>query len=376
MLLFAWGVHLETIILRVARYRWHPPLPTACTVILVVGSDARSHSDLACAGGVGVGAIALPGYEILDVRGLRTAVHLLPRSSGRCGVYVLVFTDGDRYVGQALDVVVRFAAHRRVFGDEIVGLAFLRVEPDRLDVVERAEIRRLHEAGLPLRNVVDTPGRLGATYLDELVPRAEQHSWLTSPRRHDCDLTTRREASNLRSRHRSRFDRLAADARFAVLCQPLRRYVLEALPFPERTELSYWALSAIPSTNRHTYPRLFTLSVHTLETLFVYTPRHEPDTVTFRMNVDRGVLLERWGSFRRLMSHMPDLDAHIADHYRARPDTAALQTFLPDRFLRLLSIPGILPAARRLNLDLMRKGPTTHWRTHCYDLADIALGLR
>jgi hypothetical protein len=152
----------------------------------------------------------------------------------------------------------------------------------------------------------------------------------------------------------------------------LRHYVAWTIPFPRRTELTYWSVSAIPTTNAAWYPRLFTLSVQTLETLFAFAPKQAPDEVSIVINVDLPTLLQAWGSLDRLMARLPDLEADSAQ-YRARPDVAALTTYTPRHAMRLLRLPGVVPAARRLNVDLMRKGPTMHWRTHCFDLADLLL---
>ena len=71
--------------------------------------------------------VAMPHYEILHVTGLHSIAHLLPRSKGRCGTYILLFRNGDGYVGQALDVAARFEAHRRSFPDDIVEIIAKRI---------------------------------------------------------------------------------------------------------------------------------------------------------------------------------------------------------------------------------------------------------
>ncbi|MGC4773524.1 hypothetical protein ACLQ25_31740, partial [Micromonospora sp. DT44] len=40
-----------------------------------------------------------------------------------------------------------------------------------------------------------------------------------------------------------------------------------------------------------------------------------------------------------------------------------------------LTHPGIIKAARKLNLDLMRKGPALNWKSHCPDLVAHALSI-
>ncbi|MDG4800278.1 GIY-YIG nuclease family protein [Micromonospora sp. WMMD980] len=153
------------------------------------------------------------GIVRFRVGGLNSIAHLLPKAHGRCGVYELTFADGERYVGQAVDVVTRFCAHRRTWSD-IVELAFRRVSRTHLDEVERAQIRRREAAGVRLRNVVHTMGRLGASELDVLLPPAEQQRWLVGHGPREVRLADRPNDTVLHHRGRHRFARLTADPRF------------------------------------------------------------------------------------------------------------------------------------------------------------------
>lgn len=57
---------------------------------------------------------------------LRSVAHLFPRSKGRQGLYALEFADGQRYIGQTVDIVGRLSAHRRTWPD-ISSVEFSRV---------------------------------------------------------------------------------------------------------------------------------------------------------------------------------------------------------------------------------------------------------
>ncbi|GAA2474809.1 hypothetical protein [Winogradskya humida] len=312
------------------------------------------------------------GFELWDVSGLHSIAHLVPKSKGRCGIYVAGFRNGDRYVGQALDVAARFRALRLRFGDELTSLAFRRVATDELDGVQREAVRRLESLGVALRNVVHAGGRLDAGDFELLVSPDEQRLFLASPRGGVRTADRRVEQPQQRERFAEKFGRLSADPRFAAYRETLRRYVSGAVPFPVRTELAYWSLSAMPSTNAASYPRLFTLSVNSLETLFLYAPKGEPERPELCLNVDLATLLEKWGSLEQVMARLPGVDAGEAD-YATRPGVATLTAFGSRSAARLLGTRGVLAAARKLNLDLMRKGPTMHWRSHCFDLADLAV---
>jgi hypothetical protein len=154
-----------------------PTVPGPADAVRPVGSDSGF-----AAGRVADTAETAPmrSYERLPVTGLYSIAHLLPKSKRRCGIYVLSFRNGDRYVGQALDVAVRFAAHRRTYPDDIVDVAFRRVPCSQLDAMERAEISRLHKAGIPLRNVVHA--RAGSTRVTSTCSSPPSSSSGGSPR--------------------------------------------------------------------------------------------------------------------------------------------------------------------------------------------------
>jgi hypothetical protein len=141
---------------------------------------------------------------------------------------------------------------------------------------------------------------------------------------------------------------------------------------PRRTELSYWSISVLPATSKSFRPRLLTLSVHSLETLIVEAPSWDPERTMIRMNVDLPTMLDRWDTLDRLMDDAVGLVARETS-YAVRPNVLALQVEGGRNLMRLLSLDGVVDAARRLNLDLMRKGPAFHWKTHCFDLVDAFL---
>jgi len=306
------------------------------------------------------------------VAGVNSIAQLLPASAGRCGIYVLTFTNGEYYVGQATDVTSRFRDHRDTYPD-LAELRFWRVPRHDLDAAEQAEIRRLLAAGLPLRNVTGALGRLGAGPFDKLVTPAEQTTWLGSAPSDRLPDDSREKLAEQRRVQRRRFDRLQADPRFAKLAPSLRRYVAWTIPHPARTEMNRWAIAAAPGTNSRSWPRLLTLSIQNLETLYVFAHVADPTQTSIRVNVDQDVVLQRWGAVDRLQEQHPWLTAYEAHGYLSRPGVLAFEVDRPRDLQRLLAIPAITPAARRLNLDLMRKGPTMHWQTHCPDLADVML---
>jgi hypothetical protein len=101
---------------------------------------------------------------------------LFPKAE-RCGVYILTFANGERFVGQSVDVVARFGTHRRTWVD-IECLDFCPTLRTGLDALERAMITGQRVAGYRLRNITHSLGPLGESDLDPIVTPSEQYDWL------------------------------------------------------------------------------------------------------------------------------------------------------------------------------------------------------
>lgn len=106
----------------------------------------------------------------IDVCGRRSIADLLPKSRDRCGIYLLEFSDGLFYIGQALDVVRRFSQHHKQHSN-IVRWSFRPVKRGNLDSVERELIYRAPALGLTLTNKVHVSHVVGETDLVHLQRR-------------------------------------------------------------------------------------------------------------------------------------------------------------------------------------------------------------
>ena len=93
-----------------------------------------------------------------------------------CGIYTLEFTNGERYVGQTIDLVSRLSSHGRRWED-IVAVSFVECGPEDLNDLERAMIsdaERRHVVGN--RAFTKMPG--GPSELDFVVDVQQQAEWL------------------------------------------------------------------------------------------------------------------------------------------------------------------------------------------------------
>jgi hypothetical protein len=159
--------------------------------------------------------------------------------------------------------------------------------------------------------------------------------------------------------------RLMADPGFARLEWSLRRYLAWTLPAPRRTERDFWTVSAFPASGDGWH--LFALTVHSVDTLVVYAPAGQPEVTGIRLTVDLFTILDRWGSLERFTDQL------LGMHAEPRSGTAAVWVDSPRDLVRLLTVDGVVTAARRLHLDLMRRGPAPHRRSRSAELADRLL---
>src|SRR5688500_7329255 len=109
----------------------------------------------------------------IDIEGRVSIADLFKDPVKRCGVYVLDFSNGDFYVGQAFDVVRRHAQHCRNHQD-ITAIRFRPTAPDRLDRIEADVIAALESKDHRLRNIALTSVPPVDSDFDLVMSKAQQ----------------------------------------------------------------------------------------------------------------------------------------------------------------------------------------------------------
>lgn len=214
------------------------------------------------------GALTFRHYEVpLGV----SLSAVLPETSPRCGIYVLHFENGYRYVGQALDVLSRFGSHRRRWPRQLIGLDFAPAAPGNLDDLERRTIQELEKGSTRLYNSALVGLPMGENPLDVVIDRVEQERWLDGATdADDYDFADRIAAAARRSSSSSKLDELRSRADYQDLRFALLLYLVTVVPWPHETERRFWSMTSMPSTNRsRTQRRLATISVNNVEALVV-----------------------------------------------------------------------------------------------------------
>jgi hypothetical protein len=299
----------------------------------------------------------------------RTSIVDLFSPARRCGIYVLHFENGEVYAGQAVDVTRRFIQHRRKHKD-ISEISFKPVTLKKINEAERETIWELEKASIPLRNITFTSVLGGETDFDLIMNPKEQERWLGDVTWSDLK-GTRTNDRELRRKYGMKFQTFLQEPDVEIVQAILKIYIKRCIPVPVRSELSFWAVSCLP---RYSVSGISVYSRININWQEVFTVSREGGIFGFSWHLAMSPLQEAYGSnLTGVARDHPNLS--IGDHFYepGGHDQKNIFTESIDEAVSLLSNPVILKAIRLFNLRLMRKGPTSYNRFHCFDLADSLL---
>jgi len=319
----------------------------------------------------------LPGDEHLwelgfpawhEVRG-RLSVADLHKRQERCGIYVLGFEDGERYVGQAVDVVSRFNQHRKTHAD-ISHLTFKQVPKARLDEVEQHHIHHLEAQGLRLRNITHMSVVTGERDLDLVVSPDEQEAWVRGDWEDLQDAAAQIRDDNLRQRYRRRFEQFMGLPQAREVLLLLGLYLHQTLPLPKRTALTFWSVSCLPYGGPPRTSMYCRVNLNMQEVLSMGVDEHG---IWASFHLASSGYQQAFGEQWR--ERFTELGWEITDHQYKPGGHDQVQLFAGsfEDARTLLLDQGHADAMRLFNLRLMRKGPTYYSKFHSLDLADAAL---
>ncbi|TDX77568.1 hypothetical protein EDF35_3084 [Rathayibacter sp. PhB151] len=311
------------------------------------------------------GLLAPLSFTRYDMSEAGSAATIFTDRTLLCGIYVLEFDNGQRYVGQTRNIVSRYATHRRHHGD-VIALNFASCRQADLDHYEVLEIRR-QEASHRLRNLALTGWPGGEDVLGVTVE--EGKSILLPWEREKRGRIGEEGASTLPAR----FWELARRSDYDEMSTVLARYVAETIADPFGTQFALWTVSALPATKRtKTRRRLLTLSCGILETVFAQVER---EVLLIVVNVDAE-------TFDRLAGAESGEQPEVfADGYDAGYKSADVAQYLFESwhdFATALDYAPFVEAAYKLNTTMMRRGGSPLRRHHntffANDLLRIAAG--
>ena len=291
----------------------------------------------------------------------RASIADLFKPKRRCGVYVLHFSNGELYAGQAVDVTRRYVQHR-IKHKDIEKISFRQVPKAQLNNEERTVIWALEQDGQVLRNITFASIPKGESDFDLVMPPEKQARWLEDLSYVDNE-GDRLINPALRRRYHDKFQSLLDMPYAAEALDVLKTYVKVSIPALRRGEVSFWACSCLPAP--HIYSRV---NINWQE---VFTIFGSDESLQFSFQLADSSLAEPFGDKPELLfERCPTLEWEELQYAPGGSDQIRLLIRGAENAKSFIMDMDISPAIRLFNLRLMKKGPCTYGRYHCMDLAD------
>ena len=312
---------------------------------------------------------------VAPVATLRSIAQLFGASKPRCGIYLLEFPEHRFYIGQAVEVVRRFAQHQKNY-EEIVGFSFIPTPRTHLDEVERELIRKAEGLGLVILNTVHASNVVGDTDLDMVVSPNDQAEWLSHP----ADFNDGDTSSPIvlpvaqLERFAEQFRRFKAHRLVGPASHLLQTYVRHCIAAPKRTEYSFWVVSCLPSTNRDTWPRLLCVSAGVMELLVLGYHKSKSSDMWGFVTVASDVLSETFPTDDALATAFPSMEVIRREYRDAGQHQITLHADNEQCMQAILRHKAVRRAGAALALRVMRKRATIYAKFHCKQLAGVAMG--
>jgi len=304
--------------------------------------------------------------EPLITKDLLSIANFFKSSESRCGIYLFSLPDDLFYIGQSLDVVKRFVQHKKNH-PIIHSFSFLPTYRCDLDKVEQEKISEAQKKGILLANKEYVQDIIGETDFDLLVSKYEQDAWLDQ-KNYDNKDSIRIDDILHRKRFIPEFNRFLNNPMHEEVIHLFKKYVSRCVPYPKRTEFSFWSVSCCPTTNQNTFPRLVCVNMNMMETFVIGYEKENINDFWAFINVSKS---EFEKCRKKIVNRFnPDIFLNRRNYKCAAGDSLTIHASL-NTMDHLLEKKEILEASRILNLRLMRKGATVLYsRYHCFQLAD------
>lgn len=307
-------------------------------------------------------------YARFPVRELDSISALIPHN--RRGIYVLEFSNGEFYVGQAKNVVTRFAQHRHGNTNhvdpwtDVEKLWFMPVPAVMsLDSIEYQEIQRFRADAKRLRNRLGNVGHDQPSSLDLEIPVEDQQAWALGDGPYD--LRGARQRVEGFGSEPTKFARLVPNEYQEPILRDIAFALKELVPSAVELEGKYWTLTDCPSTSGG---RWATLSTGFIELLFFPRTCEIPDQKATKLesvegvgwlNTVPGTILQGkttgFWAFEYESSYRGFLDAWAFTATYPSANSDAINYAVGDLEQFCNQYPEVLEGARKFALSAMRQ---------------------
>jgi hypothetical protein len=311
--------------------------------------------------------------SMIETTGRLSIADIFTKTKKRCGIYCFKKANETFYIGQAVDVVRRFAQHCKIH-DNIICIWFQSVLKKDLDAFEKDLIFKAEKAGLPIVNKSLVSNIIGETDFDLLIDEQLQEKWLSFQNDSSFDEDRVNPSETYRIRYRESYQKLKRYEIYVQLKQLLKLYIKNCIPFPRKTEMSFWEVTCLPSTNASHHPRYFAVNINFME-VFVVGYRAKTKEFWAFINTSKETFIANDKIDDVLLEHeYSNTEFSDEAHYKAAGhDQMRIHFSSMEELMFFLTEPRFIKSARIFNIRLMRKGGTIYSKFHCFDLVDDVL---
>lgn len=311
----------------------------------------------------------------LHVQGRYSVADLFRKK--RCGIYVLHFANDMFYVGQAVNVVRRYAQHCHNHSD-IHSISFKPVSKKNLNFEESSIVYRMEKSGFRLRNIQLVSFSYGNTDFDLVMSPDSQEKWLSDLGYNDLD-GQRVVDDHLRSLYKRKYEQFIQLPCAEEMIAIAKQYVQTSIPTPNRSQISFWNCTCLPYPSKGLYLRI-----------------NVGWQTVFDLIMSEGIIYSKWYLTRLLteqafgltleivnremdgvvtLDDYPGMEVIImkSDLIKGGLDQVFVSVEGVDNAHKLLDDRYMLSAVRLFNVGLVQKSPCPWGKNHCLDLADRLL---
>ncbi len=286
----------------------------------------------------------------------------------RCGVYVIEFSNGEYYIGQAKNIKIRIKQHFKKFNDikliifEPVLEAYLLEEENRtITIFERNSLR--------IRNIKQINFK-------NLFNHTSQKIWISNLE-YNYLSGIKFNNSLVRQQFTTRFYLVKNKPYFIKLVSFLSLYVKISIPNYLASEYNYWSISCLP---KHLIKDncITRININSVPVLSVWANKDESLEAMFLVSkLPFLKYLKNNFTFTNLLENIHSLKFELRNAFECTEgDELAICVHETD-FEKVLNNEIILSGIRLFNLRMMNKvGQEKGFRrsvSHCLDLADLIL---
>ena len=315
------------------------------------------------------------GYGTTNKIENRTTINDIFYKKDKCGVFILHFSDGSYYVGQALDIPKAYTRIKREHHD-ITHISYKNVKPEH-QTEQKIHAIQMIEKKHQLRNITLSSFPKPEHEFDLIITPEEQAIWLSEANPvPSYTLTT--PHNSLRYKYKACFQKLMADEFFNDKILPvMKKYVALCIPEPYKTQIDYWGCTCFPDGHGdedklEVYSRINLYWQEVFSAGQIVVRDKTRPLFTWHLSKKSYSLLtvnEKEAKFIKIYS------IKFSDHFyeKGGEDQFKITVHSTEDALALLDDRLIVNSIKQFNLRNMRRGPQVYARYHCMDLADLIM---